>query len=217
LLFLYSRKPQILLLFCWSVALAGLFVYSTGHETLFFPHATEPPGQAKARLGELPPPPESPSLPDVQPAVPPPGSHEPPPVSEPAHSAHPARSSVSTINQGTDFRVFPDADGDEKKLVLEFDYIPAGENGFTLDKAHNFYTEDTPTVVIALGSPWELDVSRKNHSLAMKQATRASLWMTEARQLRMVTHTRTFAEAAGAKVRLTRTQSGLRAEIHFPR
>jgi hypothetical protein len=211
-LFLYSRKPQLLLLFCWSIALAGLFAYATGNTPFFFAQKSEAPGQTRARLGEMPPPPP-PAV--VQPVVPPP---EPVPLPAPTPPPAPQQPAPDpTMNRGMDFRAFPAADGDEKKLVLEFDYIPAERNGFTPEKAHTFFTDDTPTFVIVLGSPWKLEVSRKIEALNMKQATRVYLWMSLSGQLRLVTHTRTVAEAAGARARMERTPTGLRAEIHFTR
>ncbi|MDR2800403.1 MAG: hypothetical protein LBB52_03945 [Desulfovibrio sp.] len=216
MLFLYSRKPQLLLLFCWGIAIAGLFAYATGNQPLFFLQKAEDPAQSAARLGELPPPPEPPAPPAppvAQPVVPPPE-----PAPPPAPPPEPEPATGSTLNRATGFRVFPAADGDENKLVLELDYIPAQANGFNPDRAHHFYTADAPTLVIVLGSPWETEISSKTQVLHMKQATRVDLWMMASeRQLRIVTHTRTFAEAAGAKVRLARTQTGLRAEIHFTR
>ncbi|MDR2075877.1 MAG: hypothetical protein LBP61_02945 [Desulfovibrio sp.] len=239
MVFLYSRKPQLVLLLFWSIALAGMFAYATGNEPFFFFQKSDPVGPAKARLGELPPAQEPPAdpgpLPEPSPkpellehqlpAHPEPAHPEPvhpePVHPEPARSLEPAPNPEAKLNLGTALRVFPKADGDERKLVLEFDYTAAQENGFSPDKAHTFYTDDlppdSPSVVIVLGSPWKLDLADPLRPLEMKQATRASLWLTKSRQLRLVTHTRTATEAAGAKVRISPTQTGLRAEIHFSR
>jgi hypothetical protein len=229
LLFLYSRKPQIILLFCWCLALGALFTYATGNNPLQF--LPEDPlqflrgismSESRARLGSVPQEPPLTTVPqDLQaplavPSVVLPAQRTPLPV--PAEPA-PERRISPVVNLGTALRIFPEADGDAHKLVLEFDYAAAEKNGFTLGRARKFYTSDTPTptVVVDLGSPWELNMKERTHPLDMPQATQVSLWTTRSGQLRLVTHTRNLAEASGARVLLRRTPTGLREEIYFPR
>jgi hypothetical protein len=221
LLFLYSRKPQLILLFCWCIAMGALFTYATGNNPLHF--LPEDPLQflrglsmpeSRARLGAAP---QEPPAPLAVPSVVLPAQRTPLPV--PAAEPAPERRINPAVNRGTALRIFPEADGDAHKLVLEFDYAAAEKNGFTLGRARKFYTRDTPTptVVVDLGSPWELDMKERTHPLAMPQATQVSLWTTKSGRLRLVTHTRNFAEASGARVLLRRTSTGLREEIYFPR
>jgi hypothetical protein len=222
LLFLYSRKPQLILLFCWCIALAALFTYATGNNPLQF--LPEDPlqflrrislSESRARLGAVP---QEPPAPSAAPSVLLPAERTPLPI--PAPEPAPAVNRPDpAVNRGTALRIFPEADGDARKLVLEFDYAAAEKNGFTLKRARKFYTSDTPTptLVVDLGGPWELDMKERTYPLAIPQATQVSLWTTKSRQLRLVTHIRTLAEASGARVFLRRTPTGLREEIHFPR
>jgi hypothetical protein len=209
--FFYSRKPQIVLFFCWCVALASLFAYATGGDPLFFMQRSGPAGPAepsRAVLGEVP-------LAQAQPAPPaePPAPPEPaPPPEVPAVPA-----ADPGLNRATQLRVIPGTGEDKNLLSLELDYVAAQKNGFTPDRAHDYYTDDTPTVVVVLGSPWKVEIAPRHHPLNMEQANLVSLWMTEARQLRLITRTRTVAQAAGARVRIQPTQTGIRAEIRFAR
>lgn len=249
MLFLYSRKPQLLLLFCWCVAVSALFAYVTGNDPLHFLQKVSR-SESRARLGAVPPPQET-QAPSAapSPAAPPEPAHKPeqthrpeqassrgatlrisvapPPRETQAPSAapslaaqpEPAHKPAPALNRGTALRIFQKADGDARKLVLEFDYAAAEKNGFSLDKARQFYTTDTPTptIVVDLGRPWELELKELKYPLNMPQATHVSLWMTPSGQLRLVTHARTTAGAAEARVSLHRTQTGLREEIHFLR
>jgi hypothetical protein len=204
--FFYSRKPQILLLFCWCLALAAMFVQVTGEAPLSFPWRIVPnDGRFQTALKAPPP------VPQESPA--------PLPAEPPAQAAEKRStpSADSTLNRATALRIKPAANGDKNVLALELDYIAARKNGFTPEKAHNYYTKDTPTFVIVLGSPWVLEPGLEAQDLNMEQADRVSLWLSEARQLRLTIHTRNVAQAAGARVRLQRTPTGLRAEIHFAR
>jgi hypothetical protein len=228
--FFYSRKPQLMLFFCWCIALAGMFVYVTDSEPLFFAQQAGPIEQARALIGKLPflrEAPPSPPAPPADPPAPPPVVLPPvsadPPAPPPADPPAPAPALPAalpadpTLNRATDLRIFPGTDADKNVLAVELDYVAAQRNGFTPDKAHSYYTADTPTVVVVLDRPWEIDAGRKAYALDMEQATRVGLWMTNARQLRLITRTRTVAQAAGARVRIHETSTGIRVEIHFSR
>jgi hypothetical protein len=214
LVFFYSRKPQIVLFLCWCIALASLFAYATGSDPLFFMQRPGPAEPSRAVLGEVPLAQAQPD-PPAEPPAPPEPAPAPPPALPPEVPADPAADPA--LNRATELRVIPGTGEDKNLLILELDYVAAQKNGFTPDKAHDYYTDDTPTVVVVLGSPWKVEIEPRHHPLNMEQANLVSLWMTEARQLRLITRTRTVAQAAGARVRIQPTQAGIRAEIRFAR
>ncbi|MDR2055477.1 MAG: hypothetical protein LBQ10_06370 [Desulfovibrio sp.] len=200
--FLYSRKPQFLLLLCWCLGLAAISAYAIGGDVWDFGKGSGKTEQVRANLGEQP------AAPSPEPTQPP---ADPPP--EPERPTADPR-----LNRLLALRVLPNADGDEKKLVLEADYTAALANGFTPDKARGYYfLEGAPTVVVALGHPWVTDVEQKKFSVDMPQVRDVRLVRIEPQNLRLFVTTHTALQASSAKVRIEPTPTGLRAEIHFTR
>jgi hypothetical protein len=195
--FLYSRKPQFVLLLCWCAALAFMFTDITGGESQIFTldGGVKPAQDSEPRLGDEHVPPLEVAPEQPQSAV------TPDPV----------------LNQGTALRVIARPDGDENGLVLEFDYVPAQTKGFTPDRARNYYIEEPPAFVVSLGEPWVADIEPKFFPVDMRQASGVSLIVSQSRHLRLLTHVHTRDQAAEAKARISRTKTGLKAEIHFGR
>lgn len=200
--FLYSRKPQFLLLLCWCLGLAGMCAYAIGGEAWDLERKNEKTEQARVNLGENPP---------VAEAPPPPAADPPPEPEQPPADPR--------LNRFTALRIISRAGGDEKKLVLEADYIAARTHGFTPDKAHGYYFLDGgPTVVVALGHPWVTDVEQEKFPVAdMPQVKDVRLFHIQPEELRLFVNTHTALQASGARVRIEPTPAGLRAEIYFTR
>jgi hypothetical protein len=196
--FFYSRKPQLLLLLGWTLGLAFMFVYVTGDESSPFRPKTDVTQRAGARLGEMP-------------------TLEERPAPVPAAQIPATPAGDPELNLCTALRVMPRAEGKEKKLVLELDYIPALTNGFTPDKARNYYIEEPPTFVVALGEPWKTELKPTMIPVDMPETNGVSLIVSRSRHLRVLVHTRTEQQAVRAKVKVSPTENGLRAEVYFAR
>jgi hypothetical protein len=203
--FLYSRKPQFLLLLCWCLGLAAMSVYAVGGDSWNLERKSEKTEQVRVNLDEKPPATEEPPLPAAEPAEPP---------------AVPDRPAADPrLNRFTALRIIPKADGDEKRLVLEVDYVAALTHGFAPDKARGYYfLEGGPTVVVALGHPWVTDVKQEKFPVDMPQVKDVSLFHIQPEELRLFVNTRTALQASGARVQIGPTPAGgLRAEIYFTR
>ncbi|MDR1855892.1 MAG: hypothetical protein LBR22_01845 [Desulfovibrio sp.] len=198
--FLYSRKPQLLLLLIWFLGLAFLFGVITKGDISFF--RTPVVSQTAPTLGSVPMPKE------------PTATAEPPAKvrDEPGTAGDPI------LNHSTALRIIPNADGDGHVLVLELDYVPAATKGFTLNMAKCYYIESPPAFVIALGEPWRTDLQVDTSFHAdMRQVRAINVILTHSRNHRLIVSTRSEEQARMAHAQLSATGTGLKAEIYFPR
>jgi hypothetical protein len=175
--------------------------YAIGGDSWNLERKSDKTEQVRVNLGEKPPVMEEP----------------PPPAAEPP-SVPDRPAADPRLNRFTALRVISKADGDEKKLVLEADYIAALTHGFAPDKARGYYfLEGGPTVVVALGHPWVTDVEPEKFPVDMPQVKDVSLVRIQSEELRLFVNTRTALQASGARVQIGPTPAGLRAEIYFTR
>ncbi|MDR1241859.1 MAG: AMIN domain-containing protein [Deltaproteobacteria bacterium] len=119
MLFIYSRKPQIVMILFWGVAMAAMFAYAAGNDLPFFRQEAAQTGQAKAQVGQ-PPSLREQGAPGVSegamdsmriPVRPPADDMEeefaaaqasppPPPVSRPATSVAPGGAATASVSRG---------------------------------------------------------------------------------------------------------------------
>jgi hypothetical protein len=202
-MFLYSRKPQLLLLLCWLLGMAFMYVQATGLRPLWLADASQRihAGGEKARLGAVPEIPARPEAPVLSEA----------PPRDPGPAAHPE------LNRCLAFRVVRNAEGQADTLVLEMDYVAAQRKGFTIGKAHGYPLKGASAYAVEFDAPWVSDIGEASFPLSMPQATELKLMVSKTRHLRLLVHTRSMREARGARLRVTPTDTGLKAEIRFPR
>ncbi len=198
MIFLYSRKLQIILLLCWSLGMTFMYVQITGERPLWLVNASEriQLRTEKARLGAVP------ETTDVRVEAPAP---DPRPAADPR------------LNRCLALRVVPDAGRRADALVFELDYVPAQTKGFTPEKARDYYLNDAPTYVVALGEPWTSDIGNAAFPVSMPQVTGLNVVVTKTETLRLLIHTRTMHEAKSARLRVFPTEKGMKAEIRFSR
>lgn len=198
MIFLYSRKSQLVLLLCWLIGMTVMYVQITGERPLWLAKASERivDHAQKARLGRVP---------DIEPAVP--QAPAPPPL--------PAADPV--LNRCLAMRTNQSMDEQADTLAVDLDYIAAQKKGFSLEKAHGYYLEDAPTFVVAFGEPWISDIGHASFPGAMQQVTGLELIVSKSKHLRLLVHTRSMRIARGAKFHISPTETGLRVEIRLPR
>ena len=194
-MFLYSRKLQLVLLLCWLAGMTFMYVQIIGERPLWLVNASERihARTEKARLG----------------AVPEMAARLEAPAPDPRPAADPR------LNRCLALRVTPGADGRADALVLELDYVAAQAKGFTLEKIRGYYLNDAPTYVVALGEPWTSDIGNAAFPVSMSHVTGLNVVVTKAGALRLLVHTRTMREAKNARLNVSATEKGLRAEIRF--
>jgi hypothetical protein len=195
MIFLYSRKLQFVLLLCWLAGMTAMYVQITGERPLWLAKASErivERGQ-KARLGHMP----EMSAPVPQPA--------PVPAADPK------------LNRCLELRLDQITGEHADTLTLEVDYVAALTKGFSIDKAHGYYLKDAPTFVIEMGEPWVSDIGNASFPGTLPQVANLELIVSKSRHLRLLVHTRSMRIASGAKLRVSPTEAGIRAEIHLPR
>lgn len=201
MIFLYSRKLQLVLLLFWCIGVTVLYIHTTGERPLWLAKASERIVQRdqKARIGQTPelPAPESPPAP------------VPAPVKQP--EADPV------LNRCLAMRVDQNAGDHADMLTVELDYVAAREKGFTVEKAYSYYLEDAPTFVVELGEPWTSDVGNAPVPGTVPQATHLNLIVSKSRHLRLLVHTPSMRVAKNAKLAASPTETGIRMEIQLPR
>jgi hypothetical protein len=205
MIFLYSRKSQCVLLLCWLIGMIFMYVQLSGtrqHRPVEVDERAVDSGQ-KVRLGEAP------ELP-VQEAPP---ARETLPV--PPSPARPAAD--PELNRCLALRVEQGTGGHEDTLTLELDYVAAQTKGFSIEKARSYYLEDEAAFVVALGEPWISDVGNLSFPGTMPQVTGLKLIVSKSRNLRLLVHTRSMNIAREAKLQLSPTDTGIRAEIRLRR
>ena len=199
--FLYSRKLQLILLSCWLLGMGLMFTQITGEGGLLLVRASAPAPERPldARLGHIPAPPALADEPKPEPAPP------PRPVADPR------------LNRFLALR-FEQAEGEHQgTLVLDMDYVAAQTHGFSADKIYSYYLDGEPTFVIALGEPWVSDIGNISLPGAMPQVKGINLIVSKSQHLRLLVHTNAMHVASGARLEVSPTSSGLRAEVRLPR
>jgi hypothetical protein len=201
MIFLYSRKVQLVLLLCWFAGMTAMYVQITGERPFWLVKAfelTAERGRQKARLGQAP---ELPA-PVQQPA--------PAPVARPAPDPKLNRCLALRVSQG--------AGEDTDTLILELDYVAARTKGFKIDAARSYYLKDVPVFVVELGRPWISDIGDASFPIDMPQAVGVELIVFKSGYLRLLVRTKAMHIAsAGKLLRVAPTDTGLRAEVEFPR
>lgn len=207
MIFLYSRKSQFVLLLCWAVGMLILYVQTTGEHPVWLAAAEKQISDhsQKARLGRAPQ--KTAPVSEVAPS--------PPPVSAPASVALPDADPV--LNRCLAIQASAAAGERTDTLTLEIDYVAARTKGFTPEKTRNYYLEDAPVFVVALGEPWISDVKQISLPETLPQLGVVELIVSKSRHLRLLVHTRSMHVAKGAKLHISPTSTGMRAEIQLPR
>lgn len=197
MIFLYSRKLQMVLLLCWLTGMTFMYVRITGERPLWLVNASERIHirAEKAQIGAVP---ETPAPPQTS-------------VPDPRPAAHPK------LNRCLALRLVPDEQGRKDTLVFELDYVAAQTKGFSFEKIRDYYLEDAPTYVVALGEPWTSDIGNAAFPLSTPHVTGLNVIVTKAGTLRLLVHARTMREAKEARLHVTPTEKGMRAEIRFSR
>ena len=200
MVFLYSRKLQLIMLLCW---LAGMFFLYTRISGIYTDWSVEEnellrSARQEARLGATP------SLP----AAPEPVEAAPPVIPAPAPDPE--------LNRCLDLRLVH-ADPESSTLVFELDYIPAAANGFTLEKAHSYHIDDNPAFVVALGEPWVSDAGSSSFSTSLPQAPNVQLIVSKSKHLRLLFRTNSLQTARKASFSAYPTDRGIRLEIRLPK
>jgi hypothetical protein len=201
MIFLYSRKMQMLSLLFWCVGVAVMFFVVTGQRPLWLAEATQRDLlAAQARLG-------APAPVEATPAT----AVEPPaPVKPDRPEADP------TLNRCLALRATPGQGAKAKELSLTLDYVAARSKGFTLDKAHGYYLADAPAYVIDFGRPWAPLAAETTIPLDMPEALRVELLVSQSKHLRLLIRTRSMREAERARLSLSAEDGAVGATIVFP-
>lgn len=206
MVFLYSRKIQFVLLLCWLCGMLFIVVESTGEMPEWLAEATEqePAQDKKARIGDVPEPlAQTPEPPQIIEPVP------PKPEKSPLPEPHPELNRCLALRQVA-------VEGDAKNvLVLEMDYVAAQNKGFRIEKAHTYYLDDSPVFVIAFGAPWTSDIGNTQLQVGMRTVSHVNLILSKSHTLRLLIQTQSMQDSRRARARITPTDTGLRAEIHF--
>jgi hypothetical protein len=193
--FLYSRKPQFLLLLCWCLGLATLFAAINGNGTSLF---TTP--QVRNAVPALGAPPDHAAL--TAQAAP----EVPPPAGDPV------------LNRSTALRITPNDGGDATKLALEIDYIPAASNGFSPHDVRCYYMEEPPAFVVSLGEHWATDLRLDAPiRVNMEQVRGLTVYLSHTSNHRLLIATRTAEQARLARAKLSATATGMKVEVSLPR
>lgn len=197
MIFLYSRKSQLVLLLFWLIGMTIMYVQITGERPFWLVKATEriTERREKARLGQAP----------VLPAA---------NAAAPAPAASPARDPI--LNRCLELRVEQGVDGHPDTLVMEVDFVPALNKGFTVEKARGYYLEDAPTYVVTLGEPWTSTIGAPLIPGAMPQVASVNMIVSKSRHLRLLVHTKAMRIARGAKLHVSPTDKGIRVEVQLP-
>lgn len=206
---IYSRKSQFVLLLCWLLSMTVMYVRTTGKHALWLVKADEliVDRAQKARLGPVPemPVPATPPVPTMTPP--------PPPVPDPA----PRPAADPSLNRCLAVRVNQDTDNNADILKVELDYVAAQTKGFTFKTAHGYCLVDAPVFVVELGEPWTSDIGNASFPGTMPQITGLDLIVSKSRHLRLLVRTRSMRIAQDAKLHISPTDTGMRAEIRLPR
>ncbi|MBQ4133680.1 MAG: hypothetical protein IJD04_08125 [Desulfovibrionaceae bacterium] len=194
-MFLYSRKPQIIMLLCWLAAMG--FIYAQADNDYFdlSEEMEDLSEKQEVSLGK------SPEI------------HVPPPL--PPAPVSPQPPADPTVNHCLDLRLV-NADTEENAIVLELDYIAAQTNGFAPEKARSYYIDDSPTFVIALGEPWVSETGNASFTRPLPQVPSLNLIVSRSKNLRLLVHTSTVQLARKARFNAFRTDRGVRIEIYLP-
>ncbi|MDR0827744.1 MAG: hypothetical protein LBN33_07705 [Desulfovibrio sp.] len=174
-----------------------LYVTIVGSDARFFHQADIPPAvTAEPSVAALP-------VPEL-----------PAPAPQPVVAKRPEADAVK--NRAEALRVTTQSEGDSKALVLDFDYVPAQAKGFAPAATKHYFMEGSPTFVLALGEHWIMDIEQKSYSTGLPQVGSVSVILSRSNNLRFLVHTRTMAQAIGARVKINPTATGLQAIIHVP-
>lgn len=194
MLFFYSRRVQFILLLCWSVGMVVMYAAIIGSDPHFFYRADiSQASTAKPSVAQLP-------VTDNPP---------PPPPATVKTNADPTRNKAGAL------RITTQTEGCTTALVLDFDYVPAESNGFIPDKTYAYFIDSPPTFVLSLGEHWIMDIGQKKYPVDLPQVDGVTIILSQSNHLRILTHTRTTAQARSAKVKIIPTPAGLQAQIHF--
>jgi hypothetical protein len=188
MLFLYSRRIQIILLLCWSAGMVGMYAAIIGSDARLF-HRADISQAATAK----------------------PNVAQPP---APAPQSVPAKTDP-TRNRAEALRITTETEGGGTTLVLEFDYLPAESKGFAPAKTRAYYLEGAPTFVLSLGEHWIMDIEQKSYPVDLPQAKGVTLILSQSNHFRILTHTRTNEQAMHARAQISPTATGLQAKIRF--
>ncbi len=197
MIFLYSRKSQLLLLACWTIGMTFMYMQITGEKPLWLIKADQriTARHQKARLGQMP------ALPEPPPA----------PAPEPRPAADPE------FNRFLDLRLAEQSGGPKDIVTLDLEYVAARNKGFTPEKFRSYYLEDAPTFVITLDEPWTSDIGNASFSSTLPQVSEISMIVSKSRTLRLLVHTHSMRVARGARAKLTPTAAGAQLRIDLPR
>ena len=208
MIFFYSRKLQCILLACWLLGMGYIFFQVIGESPRLLAHQTTKtvglPKPPEVRLGQVP---EVTAEAAIHAEAPP--KPEPKPAPTPAADQH--------LNRFLALRTNLAFEDGVDILVLELDYVPAQQKGFTAEKTQTYYLSDAPTFVLSLGGSWVSDIGNVTLPGSMEQVTGMNLIVSRSNHLRLLVHTRSMAIARGARAEITPTETGLRATIHLPR
>ena len=208
MIFFYSRKLQCILLTCWLLGMGYIFFQIIDASPRLLAHQTTKaigqPKPAEVLLGQVP----EITAEAVVPAEAPP-KPEPKPAPTPAADPH--------LNRFLALRTDLASEDGVDVLVLELDYVPAQQKGFTAEKTQTYYLSDAPTFVLSLGGSWVSDIGNVTLPGSMEQMTGMNLIVSRSNHLRLLVHTRSMAIAREARAEITSTETGLRATIHLPK
>jgi hypothetical protein len=201
MIFLYSRKMQLLSLLCWCAGMAVMFFVVTGQRPLWLAEASLRDLRAEqARLG-APAPVEASPAPEVKPSA-------------PAEAARPEADAV--LNRCLALRATPGQGEKAKELTLTLDYVAALQKGFSLEKANGYYLADTPAYVIDFGRPWAPLTTESVIPLDMPDASQVEVFVSQSKHLRLMVRTRSMREAQGARLSLSAVDGAVKATLVFP-
>ena len=205
MIFFYSRKVQGLMLICWLMGILYMLVQVTDIRPRLLAHRAPIAAStaSEVRLGTIP------EVPAQQ-------------VQPPKETTLPARPAPDPhINRLLSIRAIhasPDQlqDG-AAPLVLEMDFVPASQKGFTIEKTNSYYLADQPAFVIALGVPWKSDIPHLPPHEAVPNVKNVELVVSKSDHLRIIVHTSTMTQARGARLETAPTATGMRAIVHLPK
>ena len=209
MIFFYSRKVQGLMLICWLVGILYMLAQVTYVRPRLLAHRAPIAASttSEVRLGKIP------EAPAQQVQLP----KEPTLPARPAPDPHINRLlSIRAIHANPE--QLPDQHREGAvPLVLEMDFVPASQKGFTIEKTSSYYLADQPAFVIALGVPWKSDISHLPPHEAVPHVKNVELVVSKSDHLRIIVHTSTMTQARDARLETAPTATGMRAIVHLPK
>ncbi len=216
MIFIYSRKIQCLLLFCWLAIMAIL--YLNLRESFDFQDDFAEAPIEEAVVGKIPeqePKKTSPLLP--APAFAPlpiqaPSSEQTQPIQKTQTKSQIDRKKTAN-NRFLGMELAQSEVSPQDTLSLDIDYVPAKNKPFSLDTIKTYHFADQPVFVIEFGEPWVFEAKSENYENILPQVEKIQLLVSKSKYMRLLVYTETMEMAKNTQFHAELTENGLKGEI----